>query len=76
MGGECSAHEEVRNSTKFWLGSPKGRDYSEDLGVDGRIVLKWISGILGFGCVDWIHMAQHRDRCRVLVNTVMILRVT
>jgi hypothetical protein len=25
--------------------------------------------------VDWIHMAQDRDRWRVLVNTVMNLRV-
>jgi hypothetical protein len=22
----------------------KGRDHSEDLGVDGRIILEWISG--------------------------------
>jgi hypothetical protein len=26
--------------TKFWLGSLKGRDHSEDIGVDGRIK-KW-----------------------------------
>jgi hypothetical protein len=28
--------------TKFWLGNVKGRDYMEDLGVDGRIILEWI----------------------------------
>jgi hypothetical protein len=28
--------------TSFWLGRLKGRDNSEDLGVDGRIILKWI----------------------------------
>jgi hypothetical protein len=27
---------------KFWLECPKGRDHSEDLGVDERIILKWI----------------------------------
>jgi hypothetical protein len=26
--------------TKFWFGSVKGRDYFEEVGVDGRIILK------------------------------------
>jgi hypothetical protein len=29
----------------------------------------------GWGTVDWIQLAQDRDRWRALVNTVMILRV-
>jgi hypothetical protein len=29
----------------FWLENLKGRDYIEDLAVDGRIILEWISGI-------------------------------
>jgi hypothetical protein len=28
---------------------------------------------IGFGDVDWIHLAQDRDRWRALVNTVMNL---
>jgi len=28
--------------TKFWLESLKGRDHSEDLGIDGKITLEWI----------------------------------
>jgi hypothetical protein len=27
--------------TGFWLGSPKVRDHREDLGVGGRITLRW-----------------------------------
>jgi hypothetical protein len=42
MGRTCSAHEENGMRTKFWLESLKGRDHSEDLGVDGMIRLKWI----------------------------------
>jgi hypothetical protein len=30
---------------------------------------------IGFGDVDWIHLAQDRDRWRAFVNTVMNLRV-
>jgi hypothetical protein len=39
--------------TQFWLGSLKGRDHSENLGVHWRIILKWIlentvAGAIGF----------------------------
>jgi hypothetical protein len=30
--------------TGFWLGGPKGRDHWEDLGVGGRITLRWTLG--------------------------------
>jgi hypothetical protein len=30
--------------TGFWLGGPKARDHWEDLGVGGRITLRWILG--------------------------------
>jgi hypothetical protein len=36
---------EMRNASKFWSGSLKGIDHSEDLGVDWRIILERISGI-------------------------------
>jgi hypothetical protein len=46
----------------------------KDPGVDGRIILKWIFERVGEG-VDWIDLAQDRDRWRALVYTVMNLRV-
>jgi hypothetical protein len=33
--------------TGFWLGCPKGRDHREDLGVGGRIKLRWTLGRQG-----------------------------
>jgi hypothetical protein len=37
--------------------------------------IKMDLGEIGFGDVDWIDLAQDRDRWRALVNTVMSLRV-
>jgi hypothetical protein len=34
----------VRNAYKIVVGKPEGKDHSEDLGVDGRIILEWILG--------------------------------
>jgi hypothetical protein len=52
----------------------KGRDHSEELGVDGgniRLGLKE----RGWEGVDWIHLAQDRVLWRVVLNTVMNLGV-
>jgi hypothetical protein len=54
--------------TAFWLGSLRGGGCWEDnIGMD--------LGEIGFGDVDWIHLAQNRDRWWNFVNTVMNLRV-
>jgi hypothetical protein len=49
-------------------------DHLEDPGVDGWIILKWIFRKWDGG-MDWIDMAQDRDRWRALMNAVMNLRV-
>jgi hypothetical protein len=33
---------EMRNSNKIWLESLKKTDQLEEMGIDGRIILKWI----------------------------------
>jgi hypothetical protein len=35
---------EIRNAYKIVVGKYEGKNYSEDLGVDGRITLEWILG--------------------------------
>jgi hypothetical protein len=35
---------EMRNSYKISVENIKGRDNSEDLGIDGKIILEWMLG--------------------------------
>jgi hypothetical protein len=58
--------------TGFWRGNLRKRDHWKDPGFDGRIILRWIVRKWG---MDWIELAQDRDRWRALVNTVMNFRV-
>jgi len=51
---------EVR--TGFWWGDLREVDNLEDLSVDRRTILKWILNKVGWGGMDWIALAQERDR--------------
>ena len=58
------------------MGKPEGKRQL------GRPRLRWEDNIkmdlqeVGCGGMDWIELAQDRDRWRTLVNAVMNLRVT
>jgi hypothetical protein len=68
------AWERREKCTRFWWESPKESDHSEDQGVGGKMVSEWILGRLAWGVVDWIRLAQDRDRWRAVVSAVMNLR--
>jgi hypothetical protein len=66
---------EERKMYKVLVGKPEGKRPL------GRPRSWWEDGIrmdlgeIGLGVVDWIRLAQDRDRCRYVVSTVMNLRV-
>jgi hypothetical protein len=58
----------------FWWENLREGDNLKDPGVDGMIILKCILEKWDGG-MDWIDLAQDRDRWRAVVNAVMNLRV-
>jgi hypothetical protein len=60
--------------TGFLWGDLREGDHLGNPGVDGRIILKWILKKWD-GTMDWIELAQDRDRWQALVNAVMNLWV-
>jgi hypothetical protein len=64
-----------RNAYRVLMGKPEGKI---PLGKPER---RWEDNIktdlreIGWGCMDWIHLAQDRDQWRGLVNTVLNLWV-
>jgi hypothetical protein len=63
---------EVR--TGFWWRDLREGDHLGDPGVDGRIILKCIFKKWDGG-MDWIELAQDKDRWRALVNAAVNLQV-
>jgi hypothetical protein len=63
---------EERRIQGFGGGTMKERDHLKDLAFDGsKMDLKEV----GCGDMDWIDLAQDRDRWRALVKEVINLRV-
>ena len=82
MGGACGTYEEMRCAYKVFVGKPEGKNHWEDTGIRHLdIILQWEDNIkmdlheVGWGSMDWIELAQDRDRRRTPVNVVMNLRV-
>jgi hypothetical protein len=73
--GHVARMGEGRNVYRVLVGKPEGK---RPLGRPRR---RWEDGIkmdlreIGWGCVEWIQLAQDRDRWRAVVSAVMNLRV-
>ena len=73
--GHVARMGEERGVYRVLVGKPEGR---RPLGRPRR---RWVDNIrkdlreMGYGYMDWIGLAQDRDRWRTLVNAVMNLRV-
>jgi hypothetical protein len=72
--GHVARMGEKRNVYRGLMGKPEG---TRPLGRPRR---RWENGItmdlreIGWGSVDWVELAQDRDRWRTVVNTVMNLQ--
>jgi hypothetical protein len=73
--GHVARMGEGRNAHRVLVGKPEGKRALE------RPRRRWEDGLkmdfreIGWGGVEWIHLAQARDLWRALVNAVMNLRV-
>jgi hypothetical protein len=65
----------VKDAYNILVGRPEGRRPPERPRRRWEYNIKMDLREMGFGDVDWIHLAQDRDRWRAVVNTVMRLRV-
>jgi hypothetical protein len=75
MGGTCSTNGEKRNACTLLVEKPEGKS------LLGRPRRRWVEnnrmdlGEVGWCDVDWIGLAQDRNRWRAIVNSVLNLRV-
>jgi len=56
--------------TGLWWGYLREGEHLEDPGIDESDIKMGLQEV-GFGGMDWIKLAQDRDRWRALVNVVM-----
>jgi len=68
---ETSGNLRVCNGTDLTFDINFVRGRLKEPGVDGRIIFKMDLEEVGCGSIDWIELAQDRDRWLTLVNKVI-----
>jgi hypothetical protein len=75
LAGHVARMGEMKHSYRLLVGKPEGKR------PPGRPRRRWVDNIkmdlgeVGWGDLDWIGLAQYRNRWRALVNWVLNLRV-
>ena len=71
MAGHVASMGKGEAYTGLWWGNLRQRDHLADTDDNMKMDLQE----MGCGGMDWIELAQDRDRWRAFVNAVMNLRV-
>jgi hypothetical protein len=66
---------EKRNAYRVLVGKPESKRPLERLRCRWEDNVKINHRERGWGGMNWIHLAQNRDQCWALVNTVIYLRI-
>jgi hypothetical protein len=75
MGTVCSTKGEKKNTHRILVGKPEGKRSV------GRTRRRWVENIkmnlrkIGLGDMNWIDMAQDKNKWRGFVNMIMNVRV-
>jgi hypothetical protein len=73
--GHVARIGEGRDAYRILVGRPEARKHLEDTGLSWKDDIKMDLQEVGWGGMDWIDMAQDRDRWWAVVSAVMNLQV-